>query len=62
MYSHEIQSILEQNSYVISVDTYMNICSTSNQISRIKYEPYGNYFEIWTRDNYYWKFYLRKEN
>ena len=62
MYSHEIQSKLESCSYNINSDDYLEICNSS-QISRVKYEPYGNYFEIWTRDNYYWKFNVyRKED
>ena len=54
MYSHEIQSKLEFCNYSINSDDYIKICN-SIQISRVKYEPYGNYFEIWTKDNYYWK-------
>ena len=62
MFSHEIQSVLEQHSYNIDVDTYVNICRTSPQITRVKYEPFGSYFEIWTKDNCYWKFNVyRKE-
>ena len=55
MYSWEISQILEQNNYNVTVDVYNEICKSS-QISRVKYEPFGDYFEIWTKDNYYWKF------
>ena len=54
MYSWEISQILEQNSYNVTVDAYNEICKSS-QISRVKYEPFGDYFEIWTKDDYYWK-------
>ncbi len=61
MYSYEIQQILESNNFSIPSDTYMNICSTSPQITRINYNPYGHYFEIWASDGY-WKFSVyRKE-
>lgn len=61
MYSYEIQQILDLNNHNIDSETYINICSTSPQITRIKYELYGNYFEIWASDGY-WKFNVyRKE-
>ncbi len=47
MYSYEIQQILESNNFSIPSDTYMNICSASPQITRINYNLYGHYFEIW---------------
>ena len=56
MYSWEIDNIIKQNNYTISADTYINICSTSPQINYIHYEPYDNYFEIYTDDRYSWKF------
>ena len=55
MYSYEIQQTLESSSYNIDSETYLNICLTSPQIKEIKYNPYGNYFEIWASDGY-WKF------
>lgn len=55
MYSKEIQQILDSNNYNINSETYINICSTSPQIVRTKYNPYGNYFEMWGNDEY-WKF------
>lgn len=62
MYSREIDSILKLNNYNIASDTYINICSTSPQITHVKYDPYSQYFEIWTNDDYYWKFNVyRKE-
>lgn len=62
MYSYEIDNILKSKNYNIDSNMYMNICSASPQIIRIEYEPYGNYFRIWTDDGYYWKFSVyRKE-
>ena len=60
MYSHEIDQILSSHDYNIDSNTYMNICKTSSQISRVKYDPYENKYEIWTYDNYYWKFNIYK--
>lgn len=62
MYSSEINQTLESQNYNIDSVTYINICNTSPQISRVKYDPYDNKYEIWTNDNYYWKFTVyRKE-
>lgn len=63
MYSCEINQILESQNYNIDSETYIDICSTSPQISRVKYDPYDNKYEIWTNDNYSWKINVyRKEN
>lgn len=56
MYSHEIQEVMERYNYHLPAVEYLNIELTSPQISRVKYEPYGNFFEIWTKDGFYWKF------
>lgn len=62
VYSREIENILKSRNYNIDSDTYINICSTSLQITHVKYDPYGQYFEIWTNDDCYWKFNVyRKE-
>jgi len=62
MYSYEIVKTLESQNYNIDSETYMDICNTSPQISRVKYDPYDNKYEIWTNDNFYWKFNIyRKE-
>lgn len=55
MYSCEINQILESQNYNIDSETYINICDTSPQISRVKYDPYDNKYDIWTNDNFYWK-------
>ena len=56
MYSCEINQILESQNYNIDSETYIAVCNTSPQISRVKYNPYDNKYEIWTNDNYYWNF------
>lgn len=63
MYSCEINQALESQNYNIDSETYMDICKTSPQISRVKYNSYDNKYEIWTNDSYYWKINVyRKEN
>lgn len=61
MYSYEITQILESQSYNLDSETYINICRTSPQISRVKYDSYSNSHEIWTNDNKYWKFSVHKK-
>lgn len=56
MYSHEIEQILKNQNYNIDSETYVNICDTSAQISKAKYNSYNDKYELWTSDNYYWKF------
>lgn len=56
MYSYEINKTLESQNYNIDSETYMDICNTSPQISRVKYEPFEDNFNIWTNDNYHWAF------
>lgn len=63
MYSYEIDKILESHNYNIDSETYIDVCNTSPQITRVKYDPYDNKYEIWTNDNYSWKINVyRKEN
>lgn len=56
MYSYEIDQLLKSKSYIIDSDTYSNICKSSPQAKRVKYEPTHNSFEMWTDDGFYWKF------
>ena len=56
MYDWEITQILQQNQNNIDSETYLYICSTSPQLNHIKYEPYGNFFEMWSKYGNYWKF------
>ena len=55
MYSNEIDQTIKSNNYIIDSNTYVHFCNTSPQISRVKYEPFDNKYDIWTNDNYYWK-------
>ena len=56
MYSYEIDQILKSQNYSIDSKTYLNICNTSPQIIRVKYESFGDYFDMYTNDNCYWNF------
>lgn len=56
MYSFEINGIMKRYGYNIPSNIYLRICRTSPQIKRVKYEPFGNFFEMWTDDKAYWKF------
>ena len=51
MYSWEIQKLIELKNYLIEVEDYLKICSTSPQIREIKYNPYDDNFYIETDDN-----------
>lgn len=63
MYSYEINETLKFLNYNIDSKTYIDICNTSLQISRVKYDSYDSKYEIWTNDNYYWKINVyRKEH
>ena len=61
MYSYEIDSIMKQNDYTIYANTYIDICASSPQIIRTHYEAFGDYFEMWTDDRYYWKFMVERK-
>lgn len=56
MYSHEIEELLKLRNYIISSIEYINMIETSPQIDHIKYNPYSDEFETWTKDNYYFKY------
>ena len=45
----------------IYIYIYIDVCS-SPQIIRTHYDAFGDYFEIWTDDRYYWKFQVKKGN
>jgi hypothetical protein len=63
MFSHEIEQTITSQNYHIDSETYFKICSSSPQIWHIKYNPYSNEYEMWSSDNYYWKFTMfRKDN
>lgn len=56
MYSYEIDQTIKTQNCNIDSKTYIHICQSSPQISRVKYEPFDNRFNIWTNDNYHWTF------
>ena len=58
MYSWEIQNKLQKKNYILTGEEYIDICKNSSQISQIKYNGFDDNYEIWTTDNYYWKFRL----
>lgn len=58
MYSEEIDQLLKSRNYILDPDTYMEICIHSPQIDHIKYTPFEHYFQMWTKDGYFWKFSL----
>ena len=60
MYSWEIHNELEKYNYVIPLCVYDNICN-SQQVRRIKYEPFDDCYELYTTDGYYWRFKIVKE-
>lgn len=61
MYSWELTNYLTEHNCTLNQNEYLHICNTCPQIRRVKYEPYGNYFEIWTDDNGYFKFTVNYE-
>lgn len=60
MYSSEIDKIMYENNYNIHADIYNKICDESPQIKHIKYDAFNNNFEIWTNDEYYWRFSIHR--
>lgn len=62
MYSQEIEELFKLRNYLISVKEYLRILETSPQINHIKYNPFNDYFDIWTDDRYYFKTKVRKDN
>ena len=60
MYSYEITDIMQRHNNNINADTYIYIIQTSPQINHIIYRPFGDYFEMWSDDGYYWKFTIYK--
>lgn len=65
MYSWEISNEMNKSlekigDKEITSDVYQKITAESPQISRIKYNPVTGRFEMWTSDNYYFDFKVRK--
>lgn len=55
MYSKEIEGLLKLRNYIISSKEYIKIVETSPQIDHIKYNPFEDNIEIYTKDNYSFK-------
>ena len=64
MYSWEIDELLRKNNYEISAHTYLEMIKDSTQLTRIKYNPYSNTFDMWDEHGMCWSFrvYLVDEN
>ena len=62
MYSHEIKQLLELKNYLLDrkeANKILNV-KDSPQINHVKYNTYDDNFEMWTSDNYYFKFKVKK--
>lgn len=59
MYSYELEEYLKQHNYRLDVIglTFIQNRKYNPQVSTVKYSPYGDYFELWTTDGWYFKFY-----
>ena len=55
MYNFEIDNTMKKFNCNIPNEEYIKICD-SPQIIRISYSAYGDYYEIHTSDDAYWKF------
>jgi hypothetical protein len=53
MYDWEFQNYLTERNYKLTNNEYLYICNTCPQISRVKYNSFGDTFEIWTDCNYF---------
>lgn len=62
LYSWEIEQLLQMRNYFITVQEYLKISDIKEnpQISEIKYEPFSDDFNIWTKDQYHFKFKVKK--
>lgn len=56
MYSHEIENLLRLKNYLLNNEEYLSMVKTSPQINHIRYNDYSKFFEMWTKDNYSFKF------
>lgn len=57
MYSWEISELLKSHDNNINSQTYIDICNTSPQITRVKYDSCTDKFEMWDKENY-WNFHV----
>ena len=58
MYSYEIEEYLKQRNYYLRINELIFITDVKQhpQIDHLKYNAFGDYFEMWTNDGYYFKF------
>ena len=45
---------------MIENEEYMEIVLNSPQISYLKYDPFTKDYEMWTSDNFYWKYKVKE--
>lgn len=62
MYSWEIDNLLRLRNYLIENKEYLEIVWNSPQISYLKYDPFTKDYEMWTSDNFYWKYKVKEYN
>ena len=55
MYSYEIDALLKNKEYIITMDDYKKIIASS-QIIYIKFDPWDDSFVVSTEDRYSWRF------
>ena len=56
MYDWELDDCLVSKNNIISNKEYKYICETCPQIDHVKYNAYGNYFDVWTKDGNHFMF------
>lgn len=63
MYSYEIKQLLELKNYLLDRKEANKILNIKNspQINHVKYNTYDDNFEMWTSDNYYFKFKVKRK-
>ncbi|MBP3461306.1 MAG: hypothetical protein J6K21_02740 [Bacilli bacterium] len=61
--SEEIKIYLENRDYELSIEEFIYITSSEehNVINRVLYNQYLKCFEMWTTDNFYFSFNIKKE-
>lgn len=61
MYSWEIAKLLELKNYLLEVEEYIKICSSSPQINYIHYDAYNDNFNIKTDNRYDFNFKIKEK-
>ena len=62
VYSTEIDNYLRSKNWYLTKEEYIYVSNieASPQISRLKYEPFGNSFYMETKDGYNWSFRIKE--